>query len=55
MRHAATWPPSLVETYIKANGIDMHEFMVNPTHVRRMLMDPDLQGFRVWEGKVARK
>lgn len=30
----------------------MHEFMVNPTHIRRMLSDPALSAFRVWEGKV---
>jgi len=30
----------------------MHDFMVDPTHIRRMLMDPALQGFRVWEGRV---
>jgi len=32
----------------------MHEFMANPVHVRRMLMDPNLAGFRVWEGRVSK-
>lgn len=55
MKHAAHWPPGLVETYMATHGIDFHEFLVNPTHVRRMLNDPALSGFRVWKGRVAAK
>lgn len=54
MRHAASFSPAVVELYKKQYGIDHHEFMSNPVHIRRMLNDPDLKGFRVWEGRVKR-
>jgi hypothetical protein len=53
-RHAASFPASVVELYKQKAGISHHEFMANPVHIRRMLSDPELQGFRVWEGKVKR-
>ena len=52
MRHAASLPMVVVEQYCNDNGIDFREFMNNPAHVKRMLNDPALSKFRVWEGRV---
>jgi hypothetical protein len=52
MRHAAKYPAVIVEAYCNQAGITFNEFMSNPVHVKRMLADPDLRGFRVWEGRV---
>jgi hypothetical protein len=51
MRHAASFPQVIVETYLHTAGITLHEFMTNPVHVTRMLQDPDLSKFRVWKGR----
>lgn len=51
MRHAAEFPATVVENYISRAGITFAEFMENPVHVKRMLADPDLKGFRIWEGR----
>lgn len=55
LKHAASFSPAVVELYLRENGIDMHEFMANPVHVRCMLSDPNLSGFRVWEGRVSKR
>jgi hypothetical protein len=52
MRHAARLPTAIVETYMNLHGIDLGEFLRNPVHVKRMLNDPDLKGFRIWGGRV---
>lgn len=52
MRHAAKIPTSVIENYIARLGITFHEFMANPKHINAMLNDPDLAGFRIWQGKV---
>lgn len=52
MRHAASFPKSIVETYLNTTGIDLNEFMTNPAHVSRMLADPNLSKFRVWKGRA---
>lgn len=52
MRHAAKLPHVLVEKYMNDRGITMHEFEVNPEHLRRLLMSPELASFRIWQGKV---
>lgn len=52
MRHAAVLPNVLVEKYLNDHGISMHEFTVNPEHLKRMLNSPELAAFRVWQGKV---
>lgn len=52
MRHAASFPEVLVERYCNTAGIEFSEFMQNPVHVKRMLQDPSLSYFRVWEGKI---
>lgn len=52
MRHAATLPAVIVERYINENGITFAEFLKNQEHARRLLNDPALKGFRVWEGRA---
>ena len=54
LKHAARFDAEVVDQYCRNAGITLNEFMVNPVHVRRMLNDPALSGFRVWEGKVKR-
>lgn len=52
MKHAARIPFVIVEKYINDHGISFAEFMGNREHVKRMLNDPSLAGFRVWKGAV---
>lgn len=52
MRHAARLPQVLIEKYLIDNNILYSEFMSNEVHVKRMLNDPSLSGFRIWKGKV---
>lgn len=52
MRHCASIPAVVVEHYCNVNGVSFHEFVNNPVHAERMLADPDLKAFRVWEGRV---
>jgi hypothetical protein len=52
MRHAASFPAVVVETYCNHAGITFNEFLSNKEHVKRMLADPALKAFRVWEGRV---
>lgn len=51
-KHAASLPLVLVEKYCNDHGIDLRTFMLEPEHVKRMLNDPDLSGFRIWKGKI---
>lgn len=51
MRHAARLPMAIIEQYCNTNGITFREWMTDPAHLRRMLTDPDLSGFRIWDGK----
>lgn len=51
-RRAASFPNVLVEQYCHNNGITFQEWMQNPVHATRMLNDPALKAFRVWEGTV---
>lgn len=52
MRHAASFPKSIVETYLNNAGITLNEFMTDETHVSRMLADPALSKFRIWKGRA---
>ena len=52
MWHAASYPAVVVETYCNQAGITFSEFMQNKVHVRRMMQDPDLSKFRIFEGRV---
>jgi hypothetical protein len=52
LKHAAKLPVVLVERYCNLNGITFADFMQGKEHIRRMLNDPDLSGFRIWPGRV---
>lgn len=52
MKLAASIPFVLVEKYLNDAGILMSEFCNNPQHMRRMLSDPALAHFRIWNGKI---
>ena len=52
MKHAAKFPAVVVERYCNTHGITFADFMRDKIHIRRMLADPDLSGFRIWGGKV---
>jgi hypothetical protein len=51
-KHVARIPAFIVQRYINDNGITFAEFMREPKHADRMLADPALKSFRVWEGRV---
>jgi hypothetical protein len=50
--HAAKFPEVIVETYCNQAGITFSEFMQNKIHVKRMLNDPALSAFRVYQGAL---
>ena len=52
MRHAASFPAVVVERYCNESGISFSDFMADRAHIRRMLSDPALSYFRIWEGRV---
>lgn len=52
MKHAIRLPPVFVEKYIAEHGITLHEFEVNPDHLRRIINSPEFSAFRIWQGKV---
>lgn len=52
MKHAARIPQVLIERYLADNNVLFSEFCSNQDHIKRMLNDPALAGFRVWKGKV---
>lgn len=52
MKHAAEYPPGFFEYYAKVVGITYQELMGSKVHIRNMLNDHDLAGFRIWPGKV---
>lgn len=54
LRHVASFPQVLIEKYCNEHGIGFHEFMTDPAHIRRMLGDRDLSGFRIWPGSLGR-
>lgn len=51
-RHAAKVPKAVIETYCTTKGITFAEFMGNEAHIRALLNDPDLSGFRIWKGRI---
>lgn len=52
VKHAAKIPLVLVEKYCNEQGINLHEFLNNPAHIRRVVMNPDNAAFRIWPGKI---
>lgn len=45
-------PAIIVEKYINEVGITFRDFIVDTTHVHRILNDPAYKKFRIFEGKV---
>lgn len=54
LHHAAEFPMVIIEKYLSDNNVTFEQFMADPEHVRRMLQDPALAGFRVF-GNVVHK
>lgn len=52
MKHAARIPKAVIENYCARLGITFHEWCGNPVHIKAMLNDPELNGFRIWPGRV---
>lgn len=52
MKHAARIPNVIIERYCNDHGIEFSECMNNRDHMRAMLNDPSLSGFRIWKGNV---
>ena len=52
MRLAAKLPFVVIENYCNVNHVEFSEAINNPVHIKRMLNDPQLSGFRVWKGRV---
>jgi hypothetical protein len=52
IKHVARVPAIIVQKYINDNGITYAEFMRDPKHADRMLSDPSLSAFRIWEGRI---
>lgn len=49
-----TIPGVIIEAYEKQMGITHHEFMIDRTHIHRIMDNPDFKKFRVWEGKLGK-
>jgi hypothetical protein len=52
MKLAAEIPMIAVEAYCSSAGITFQQFLDDSTHVKRMLSDPNLSKFRVWQGRA---
>lgn len=52
VKHAASIPLILVEKYCNEQGINLHELLNNPAHIRRVVMNPDNSAFRIWKGRI---
>lgn len=52
LKHAARIPWFIIQKYLNDNGITFAEFSRDMTHANRMLADPALSAFRIWEGKL---
>lgn len=49
-----TIPGIIIEQYEKQVGITHHEFMIDRTHIHRIMNNPDYKKFRVFEGKIGK-
>jgi len=52
MKLAASIPFVMVEKYINDNRITYQEFANSPEHKKRLITDPALAHFRVWNGAL---
>lgn len=51
-RVVASIPEVVIEAYINARGVSMHEWCRNPEVRRQFLNDPDYADLRIWKGTV---
>ena len=52
VKHAASFPMVLIEAYMNRLGITYQEFLRDKEHIKSMLNDKSLEGFRIWKGAV---
>jgi hypothetical protein len=52
MKHAASIPMVIVESYCNLHNIEFSEFMQNKEHIKRLCNDPNFSHFRVWPGRL---
>ncbi len=52
IKHAASFPMVVIEAYMNRMNITFQEFLRDKSHVKAMLNDKSLQGFRIWQGAV---
>lgn len=52
MKLAASVPGIFIQKYLNDHGVTFAQFMRDPQHADRLLADPALAAFRVWEGRV---
>lgn len=52
VKHAASFPMVVIEAYMNRLGITFQEFLRDKEHVKTMLNDKSLEGFRIWKGAV---
>ena len=52
MKHAATIPMVIIENYMNRVGLTFQEFLRDKEHIKCLLNDKSLEGFRIWKGAV---
>lgn len=52
MKHAATIPMVIIESYMNRVGLTFQEFLRDKEHIKCLLNDKSLEGFRIWKGAV---
>lgn len=50
--HVARIPAIVVEMYCNTVGITFREFLIDDTHITRLLNDSDYAHLRIWEGRA---
>ena len=52
VKHAASFPMAVIESYCNRLNITFQEWLQNDKHIKSMLNDKDLSGFRIWQEAV---
>jgi len=52
MKLAASIPFVMVEKYLNDNHLTMRELAQDQAHIKRLISDPALAHFRVWNGRL---
>lgn len=50
--HVGRIPAAIINQYLKFAGVTFEEFCADNTHVMRIINNPELKRFRIFEGKV---